>query len=339
MNEMNNRNFLIKSISPFLAILILGCMFSGCLKKENAMWEQVSKNPQYPNVKLIKNVKYSNNKDWKGNDVALKMDIYIPDRNTKATKYPLYVWMHGGAWLNGSKDAGLNGATGAYLNGMANVGYVTVSIDYRLGWESIGKDCNLQDSVTAKNAIYRSIQDQHAAIRFLIANADKYNIDTNYIFIGGSSAGAGSSLYSAFFTQQIFDQSSPRLRSELGTLDRANNLLTTQFKLSGVVNQWGAIEDTNVIQNGYNALPVLSFAGMKDDEVPWKYGHWRFCSNLQNVYGSADIYERIHNLELTSMCYIKRSGGHVTFSPDFWIEKTDIFFKSVISGEKKDEFL
>ncbi len=80
---------------------------------------------------------------------------------------PAVIWIHGGGWEKGTyKD---NPA--AFL---ASHGYFTASIEYRLSGEAIWP---------------AQIEDCKLAVRWLRANAVKYNIDPNHIGCWGHSAG------------------------------------------------------------------------------------------------------------------------------------------------------
>jgi acetyl esterase/lipase len=93
-----------------------------------------------------------------------KLDLYLP----KAEKrLPLIIWIHGGAWLAGNKTDGVP------LNYLAE-GYAVASINYRL----------------SQHAIFPAqIEDCKAAVRYLRANAQKYNMDPNCFGAWGPSAG------------------------------------------------------------------------------------------------------------------------------------------------------
>ncbi|MBN2180450.1 MAG: alpha/beta hydrolase [Sedimentisphaerales bacterium] len=96
-----------------------------------------------------------------------KLDLYIPPPREDSAALPLIVWIHGGAWLGGSKDM-------CPATSFLKEGYVVASANYRL----------------SQHAIFPAqIEDCKAAVRFLRANADKYNIDPNRIGVWGSSAG------------------------------------------------------------------------------------------------------------------------------------------------------
>ena len=99
------------------------------------------------------------------NGISLTLDIYLPQQ--AATPFPIVVWIHGGGWQNGSKES----VNGTWL---LQKGFGIVSINYRL---------------TDKAIHPGQINDCKAAIRWLRANANKYNVDPDRIGVFGSSAG------------------------------------------------------------------------------------------------------------------------------------------------------
>jgi len=93
-----------------------------------------------------------------------KLDLYIPD---EGESLPLIIWIHGGAWLGGSKE---RYAPMEYLKS----GYAGASIGYRL----------------SQHAIFPAqIEDVKAAVRWIRANAETYRLDPNRFAAWGASAG------------------------------------------------------------------------------------------------------------------------------------------------------
>ena len=93
----------------------------------------------------------------------LKLDLYRPDSPPAG----LIVWVHGGAWRGGSREA-------VDLKGLTALGWAVASVDYRL-------------STVAR--FPAQIHDIKAAIRFLRAHAADYGYPANKFIIAGSSAG------------------------------------------------------------------------------------------------------------------------------------------------------
>jgi acetyl esterase/lipase len=93
------------------------------------------------------------------------LDLYVPKSEAPL---PLIIWVHGGGWQNGSK------AGGGPALGLLSKGYAVASINYRL----------------SQHAVYPAqIEDCKAAVRFLRANAKKYNLDPDHFGVWGASAG------------------------------------------------------------------------------------------------------------------------------------------------------
>lgn len=86
---------------------------------------------------------------------------------TSKEPMPAVLWIHGGGWSQGTHKTNMGQM-------LARHGYFTASIDYRLSgeapWPAQLEDCKL-------------------AVRWLRANAAKYNVDPNRIGIWGASAG------------------------------------------------------------------------------------------------------------------------------------------------------
>lgn len=98
---------------------------------------------------------------------GLLADIAWPESKTPL---PAIISVHGGRWVGGHK----RDASTIKVEQWAGFGFFAMSIDYRL------KEC------TPAPACY---QDFQCAIRFVHANAEKYNVDTKRIFLIGQSAG------------------------------------------------------------------------------------------------------------------------------------------------------
>lgn len=100
---------------------------------------------------------------------AQKLDLYIPA--TGSGPFPVIIMVHGGGFMMGDKSDGA-GLTG--VDQLLAAGYAVASINYRLSSE----------------AIYPAqINDAKAAVRFLRANAAKYNLNSDKFGAWGASAG------------------------------------------------------------------------------------------------------------------------------------------------------
>ena len=95
----------------------------------------------------------------------LKLNLYLPPGDAPK---PLIIWIHGGAWMMGSKD----GPSPAQQ--FIGSGYAVAHVGYRFSqvakWPAQIHDCK-------------------AAVRWLRANAEKYHLDPKRFAAWGSSAG------------------------------------------------------------------------------------------------------------------------------------------------------
>lgn len=103
---------------------------------------------------------------------ALKIDLHVKNSSLNQKK-PLLIWVHGGAWKRGSKEAFIT-KNKLLLQSLLNEGYAVASLDYRLSGEAV---------------FPAQIQDINDGINFLYENAKKYNLDRDKIAIMGRSAG------------------------------------------------------------------------------------------------------------------------------------------------------
>jgi para-nitrobenzyl esterase len=109
---------------------------------------------------------------------CLNLNVWTPDPG--ASGLPVFVWIHGGAFVNGS------GAVPVYDGtAFARDGVVCVTINYRLGVDGF---LQFADDGPAN----RGLLDQVAALRWVQENIAAFGGDPARVTIGGESAGAMS---------------------------------------------------------------------------------------------------------------------------------------------------
>ncbi len=122
-------------------------------------------------VTILRDVPYAKQSE------AQKLDIYMLTKRRKPS--PVILWMHPGGFYEGDKD-GSAIAPLAIVNmiklvqPMLQRGYAAVSVNYRLSHEAV---------------FPAVIHDVKAAVRWIRANAAKYNFHSDNVAAWGSSAG------------------------------------------------------------------------------------------------------------------------------------------------------
>ncbi|MFN8277660.1 MAG: alpha/beta hydrolase fold domain-containing protein [Chitinophagales bacterium] len=239
-------------------------------------------------------------------DLDLYLDIYEPAGDTLRYR-PFIIYAYGGAFLIGDKN---QPPIPTFCEYFAKCGYVVVSIDYRKGF-------NLVDPGSPPRAVYRAAQDERAAMRFLCQRAAQYRLDTAAIFLTGSSAGCFSALHQTFMEESQRPQESYGITlepSDLGCFDCAGNADNGRHcpRVRGIINNWGAILDTNLI-GGYNAhdsVAVISFHGDADPAVPYVSGNPFSYPVFPTVYGSKSIHRRMDNQRMKNKLVTLVGQGH-----------------------------
>ncbi|WP_083629523.1 alpha/beta hydrolase [Tenacibaculum agarivorans] len=229
----------------------------------------------------------------------LKLDAYVPNNDSK--NRPAILLIHGGGFISGSKEV-------AQIVNLANYfasrGWVAFSINYRLqadlgtvpeDWATYIEN-NLDPSQKQQAfALYPASRDAKAAVRWLYANASKYNINTEYITVGGGSAGAITATMLGVtdpedYTEEISVSTDPTLTST--NLDQPT-------KVHSILDFWGSGVTVEILNNVYNKqrfdtkdAPIIIMHGTEDPTVLFSEGE-----KLRDNYKSTDVGYEFYPLE------------------------------------------
>lgn len=97
------------------------------------------------------------------------LDLFLPDDPSRRP-LPVVMWIHGGAWISGSKED-----VAPYLKVLAGYGYAVIGVGY---------------SVSPKAVYPAAVKELNSALGFIRDHADRYGLDPNRVVLAGDSAGA-----------------------------------------------------------------------------------------------------------------------------------------------------
>jgi len=266
---------------------------------------------RFSSVTATNNITYGSNTNQDGSSQTLQLDLYSPSGDTETSR-PLVVFAHGGGFISGNKDQGK-----LFAEYLAKAGYVVASIQYRI------VDTNTQAAIAAgskvmstvvKEALVDAVHDMKAAILYLVNNASNYGIDTSKIFIAGYSAGALTSLHTAYLssTSELAGESSmvSYIDANGGLLGDTVTTSSASCTIRGVLNIAGSVINTGIISAG--EPPLFSVHGTSDATVPYTNGNTD--STGVTTYGSSPIDTAAAAVGVTSNVFKIDDGDHAVFA-------------------------
>jgi len=265
-------------------------------------------------IDSLTNITYGNAINVNGESQDLLIDFYFPNNSIDPmSERPFILLIHGGGFLGGSKE----GYTTYLCKEFAKRGFVAATMSYRLGFDQ---------NIMGDNAIavYRAQQDANAALRYTLENAIDLRIDTSWIFMGGSSAGAVTSLITAYGSQEEWNQFFPTLESTIGSLDSSGNNFEHSFTIKAIFNNWGAVSPG--VLNPEDLIPMISFHGELDKVVS-------IDKSSFTGYGSRTLHNMLNEQGVCNDLTIDPTGGHGIYLTEegaiFRVGRAACFFKSL----------
>jgi acetyl esterase/lipase len=149
---------LATSLPSVLAFVLLAAPLSFAQLSPAATWATQAAN----GYRVAPNVTYGT-----ASGVDLKLDAYI--RRDVQTPQPTLIYMHGGFWVAGNKEA-----AAPILLPWMEMGWNVINVEYRLGAAALAP---------------AALEDCLCALRFVAGQAMNYNVDLNKIVVMGESAG------------------------------------------------------------------------------------------------------------------------------------------------------
>jgi acetyl esterase/lipase len=180
--------------------------------------------------RVVTDVTYSTS-----NGYECKLDVYAR-RNSKSPT-PTVLYIHGGGWVAGSKEASILGIL-PYLE----LGLDVVNVEYRLAKVSLAP---------------AAVEDCRLSLRWIFKNAKEYGFDTTRVIVTGGSAGGHLALMTGMVDPSAgFDMPTDWDYS------------TVQPKVAAIIN-WFGITDVKDLLSGPNKqnYAVYWLANQKDKEI------------------------------------------------------------------------
>ena len=253
--------------------------------------------------------------------IPIKLDIYYPDNSS--TNKPVFMFIHGGGFKGGIKH---KPEIVDMANYYASRGWVFISIDYRtteelgtiqgmtqeeilLYYKGIAPQKWIENAIQGAQdleqiqqaiAMYIAQRDAKSALRWVVANSNTYNINTDYITVGGASAGAITTIALGISNQEDFrDEISI---TEDTTLSTTN--LDQTYNVKSMVYFWGSNIKLDVFEGVYN-LEQYDRYDSNDPELFMGHGEaydsvtpYEESIELQGIYNSLGIHNELVTLLL-----------------------------------------
>jgi acetyl esterase/lipase len=190
-------------------------------------------------------------------DFELLLDLYEPIGLDAPPVRPGLIAVHGGSFTYGSRKEPL---LVRLCENMAGRGYTAISIDYRLSGQRPVNSPEFQPLVAAMigsgwppstaEAVGAAVEDATTSHRWMVANAAALNVDTTRIAVGGTSAGAITSLMLAYCLDDFGVSELP--------------------EIGAVMDLWGALYGfVDSMESGES--PLIIVHGEEDDVVPFSH--------------------------------------------------------------------
>jgi acetyl esterase/lipase len=228
--------------------------------QESASWTYNGPN----DYRITPNIVYST-----ANNYDCKLDAYV--RNNPGHTTPTVIYIHGGGWVGGTKEAAL-----MYITPYLEMGLSVINVEYRVARVSLAP---------------AAVQDCRLALRWVFKNAKQYGFDTTKIIVTGGSAGGHLALMTGMLdashgfdcpTDWDYAGVEPKVTAIVnwyGITD-VNDLLSGPNKQDYAVDWFSNLRDKEAIAKSVSPLtyvrkglpPIFTVQGDKDQLVPFTHG-------------------------------------------------------------------
>ncbi len=255
--------------------LVIACLLSTNVTAQNAVEIEQK-------IDLV----YSKVGSWEG-----KLDLYLPKSKQKNT---LVIYIHGGGWTHGNKEAEYEKIKVFIENGFA-----VANVEYRLATQSPAP---------------AAIEDVNCAISYLLKNADQFHFDPKKVVLIGGSAGAHLALLAGLQSNRPIFNGTCKLKSfkvaaiisKYGPTDLLTWKAATDPKSASSSWLGNRLADSTFIKSlspiNYTSgckIPVLFIHGDQDKTVP--------------IEQSQALFQKLTQLGCPTELYVVKNGKHGNF--------------------------
>lgn len=217
---------------------------------------------------------------------AWLLDLALPEGFGEELR-PALVIVHGGGWRAGSRR---DRPYRSMLLDYALLGYVTLSIDYRL-----------LDEAPMSGAV----EDVKCAVRWLRAHAAEYRVDPDRIGVYGHSAGAHLALVMGLATPAAGMEGECEWREHSSRVTAVAGGATPTV-LPARIPDAARYSPANMVSG--DALPILLIHGTADEIVP--------------VATADDFVERLKQAGAQDVTYVRIDGGNHGVAYDNYLDRS-----------------
>ena len=240
----------------------------------------------------------------------LTLDVYRPRGASEPT--PTLVYVHGGGWTNGSKEA----------SALTFLPYL------EMGWSVVNVSYRLADAAHAPAAV----EDCRCALRWVYRNAGQFNFDLGRIVVTGNSAGGHLALTTGMLPASAgLDRQCPGDRRRAWTTGTTS---TAELEVAAIIN-WYGITDVHDLAHrtpGTSGNFTEAWLGSRGDRdaVARRVSPVNYVRGdtppILTIHGDADsivpydhatrLHELLDEWGVPNRLLTIEGGGHGGFSPE-----------------------
>lgn len=305
----------MKKIFFLATVLLVSCQCDKDCCKNLSSSSHDTDQVYYDNMVIQRDVVYGHDDSTQQlMDVYLQGD-YLGEPNwveIDSNKHPVLIHIHGGGWLGGDK-----GDNPYIFSEYLKRGWNVFSLNYRMG------------PGTAPDAA----EDVICALRWIVDRKEDYNVDTDRIFVTGSSAGGHLSLITGLapssglkFTCDVSDVSIKGIVNFFGITEIEKNenfLQSTNPEWNYTIGWIGDRTRIGSISEHYSpvyfvsagAPPIITIHGVLDSIVPYQQ--------------ALILHKRLDDLQLKNQLVTIKNGNHGGFGNKGYEHAWESIFKFI----------